>query len=106
MINNVKIGRSGLELTYDEQEPVGTEVQRDPRLQMKVEVKPVRQEGACNFCRRGKENGGSFRYPYEYVYLISGFGISVRMCRQCMEKFLILHTALDLSGDRKPEMPD
>ena len=69
---------------------------------MKVEVKPVRHEGACNFCRRGKIGDNFFSYPYEYVYLISGSGISVRMCRQCMEKFLILHTALDLPGDGKP----
>lgn len=41
---------------------------------------------SCNFCSRGKlsSNGNSLTYQYNKVFAVTGPGISVRFCPQCL----------------------
>lgn len=41
---------------------------------------------SCNFCSRGvlTPSGYGLKYPYNKVYEVSGTGIIVRFCPQCL----------------------
>lgn len=55
---------------------------------MKIEIKPVKDVGPCNFCRRGKGDWEKItNYPYTQVYEIEGNTIGFRMCEDCVIEF-------------------
>tara|TARA_R110002020_G_scaffold403349_1_gene613485 strand:- start:732 stop:941 length:210 start_codon:yes stop_codon:yes gene_type:complete len=52
-----------------------------------MKIKKIPASGnSCNFCSRGKlsSSGYSLNYPYNDVYEVSGTGIIVQFCPQCL----------------------
>ena len=54
---------------------------------MKVEKKPYKSAGSCNFCSRGitsDDDIGIVKRPYDSVWLITGESIKIRFCNKCL----------------------
>ena len=50
----------------------------------------IKEQGSCNFCKRGKlrKNGQGLEYPYKVVYTMTsgkaGGGLLAVVCEQCI----------------------
>ncbi len=75
---------------------------------MNIEIKSVKDVGSCNFCRRGKVDAeklnSATRYPYTYIYEISGTVASVKMCEDCVIEFAKKMIDLPMISEMEPEV--
>ncbi len=55
---------------------------------MIIEELSTQTAGSCNFCNKGKltSNGRGLSYPYENVYTLSGTGVKVNVCLDCLSE--------------------
>lgn len=53
---------------------------------MIIEKLPTENAGSCNFCNKAKltPNGKGLNYPYKEVYTLSGTGVKVNVCLDCL----------------------
>ena len=61
---------------------------------IKVETVTVRDQGSCNFCKRGilTNSGTNMVYPYSTVHQISnnkGGGIKANLCDDCLNVLIM-----------------
>jgi hypothetical protein len=54
---------------------------------MNITKKKYEDVGSCNFCAKGKiDDNGLYKFPYTYVYEISGNTINTRVCEECLHE--------------------
>lgn len=69
-------------------------------LEMKIEIKSIKDVGSCNFCQRSKGDWeAKSRYHYSKVYEIKGRNIGFRICENCMLEFTEIMVGLPLIQD-------
>ena len=64
---------------------------------MKITRETTERMGACSMCDRGKldtPSGYVLVYPYTHVYVITGRGIQVNMCGDCLDEASAIKSAV------------